>query len=79
MSLEHSPVREGRKGRALEPLAFTVDTFCATHEISRSHVYKEWREGRGPRFYMEGVQRRISAEAAAEYRAVKQSQQDGTN
>jgi hypothetical protein len=71
MSLEHSLARQKQSG--LQPLVFTVDSFCTTHAISRSRLYEEWRAGRGPRFYLEGAHRRITAEAAAEYRAYREA------
>ncbi len=59
MSLEHSPSRQ----------AYTVQEFCTTHRISRSMLYKMWREGTGPRFILIGATKRIiTAEGAADWR-----------
>ena len=44
-----------------------VNRFCEDHETSRSQLYKLWKEGRGPRFYYNGNQRRITDEAEAEW------------
>jgi hypothetical protein len=76
MSLEHSPAREGRRAlrSTVEALAFTVNQFCASHNISKTRLYQEWKAGRGPEFYTEGAHRRISAEAAARYRARKHAE-----
>ncbi len=51
-----------------EPLAFTIPQFCAAHGISRSLLYSLWREGGGPRTMTLRGSRRISHEAAAEWR-----------
>jgi hypothetical protein len=74
MSLQHSLAREGsdphrRHGdRVGEPAAYTVDEFCTAHRIGRSHLYKLWRAGVGPRFFLVGNKRRISNEAASDWR-----------
>jgi hypothetical protein len=81
MSLEHSPGREIRRrlrrARAdVDPAVYNVARFCDSHEISRTHLYRLWREGRGPRFFWLGDQKRITAEAAAEWRAQMQAESD---
>ena len=48
--------------------AYSVDGFCQAHGIGRNLLYREWKEGRGPRYFNIGRRRLISAEAAAEYR-----------
>jgi hypothetical protein len=48
--------------------AFTVDEFCTSHRLSRSALYRAWREGIGPRFFRNGSRILISAEAAAAWR-----------
>ena len=40
--------------------SYTVDEFAASERMSRSMVYKLWKQGKGPRFYMVGTVRRIS-------------------
>jgi hypothetical protein len=73
MSLQHSRASEGdgphrphpHRG---EPAAYTVDEFCTAHRIGRSHLYKLWRAGVGPRFFLVGNKRRISNEAASDWR-----------
>jgi hypothetical protein len=62
--IEHSPVIA----------AFTVDEFCDSHRVSRTNLYNLWKQGRGPRFFWNGVQRRITAEAAAEWRQQMESE-----
>jgi len=48
--------------------AFTVDQFCAAHNICRTRLYALWGEGRGPRFMKNGTRRLITAEAASDWR-----------
>jgi hypothetical protein len=71
MSLEHSPGRQRRRQRRartdVEPVVYSVRRFCDSHEISRTHLYEQWRKGIGPRFYWQGDEKRITAEAAAEW------------
>jgi hypothetical protein len=64
MSLQHSEAR----GTAVQ----TVNEFCVDNRISRSELYKAWREGTGPRFFLVGSHRRISCEAAAAWRAERE-------
>jgi hypothetical protein len=80
MSLEHSPARQQKHFRkdaaATRPppfAAFTVDEFCYSHRMSRSELYKQWRQGTGPRFYRKGKHRLISVEAAADYRREREA------
>lgn len=61
MSLEHSPVRQGRA-------AFTVAEFCDAHRISRSKLYQLFDAGLGPRTMNVGKRRIITQEAAADWR-----------
>jgi hypothetical protein len=48
--------------------AFTVDGFCDAHHIGKTALYAFWKQGRGPRYFWNGAHRRISTEAAAEWR-----------
>jgi hypothetical protein len=43
--------------------SYTVEEFCTAERMSRSMVYKLWKEGKGPKFYWVGTVRRISPEA----------------
>jgi hypothetical protein len=65
MSLEHDLAQQRLAG---PPAAYTVDEFCTAHRISRGLLYKLWREGKGPRFFLAGTKRRISNEAARDWR-----------
>jgi hypothetical protein len=62
MSLEHLPAREGDRA------AYTIAEFCDAHRISRSKLYELWRQGKGPRVMDIDARRRISKEAAADWR-----------
>jgi hypothetical protein len=60
------PARERRERRERAPIfepTYTVDEFCAAERISRSRLYEAWAEGWGPRFYLNGICRRITHEA----------------
>jgi hypothetical protein len=57
--------------------AMTVDQFCAAHSISRSKFYEFIQLGKGPRCFFVGIQRRISAESATQWR--KQMEMEATN
>jgi hypothetical protein len=47
---------------------YSINEYLKREKISRARLYKEWKEGRGPKFYHRGARRLISAEAADEYR-----------
>jgi hypothetical protein len=64
MSLEHSPARSDSA-----PAAYTINEFCRTHRIGRATLYHLWEQNLGPRFFFIGTHRRISVEAAADWRA----------
>ena len=68
MSLEHSPVRAQKTTSAVvsDP-SYTVAEFCALERVSRSMLYRAWKEGWGPRYFMIGVSRRISHRARIEW------------
>ena len=46
----------------MESPSYSVDGFAEAEDISRSMVYKLWKQGKGPRFYMVGTVRRITHE-----------------
>jgi hypothetical protein len=49
--------------------AFSITEFCDAHCVGKTALYALWKEGRGPRYFLNGARRLISAEAAAEWRA----------
>lgn len=64
------------KNEAAAPLgAYTIPSFCGAHGISRAHLYRLWKEGKGPRTMQIGTRRLISVEAAADWRRVMEGEQ----
>jgi hypothetical protein len=63
VSLEHSPARAKKDALTFADPSYTVDEFCRVERMSRSALYKQWQQGKGPRFYLVGNSRRISAQA----------------
>ena len=52
-----------------DPLVYDIPTYCTVHKRSRSGLYNDWANGRGPDFYREGASIRITGAAAARHRA----------
>jgi len=48
--------------------AYSVKSFCDAHDTSRTELYKLWRAGKGPRYFLIGTHRRVTEEAAADWR-----------
>jgi hypothetical protein len=48
--------------------SLTIIEFCKAERISRTLLYRAWREGWGPRFHLVGSHKRISPEARREWR-----------
>jgi excisionase family DNA binding protein len=57
--------------------AYSVDQFCALHNISRSKFYELVQLNKAPRCFWNGTSRRISAEAASDWR--KQMEQEAAH
>ena len=53
--------------------SYTVDEFAASERMSRSMVYKLWKQGKGPRFYMVGTVRRISHQARIDWQREREA------
>ena len=47
---------------------FEISEFCVSHRMSRSLLYKLWKEGSGPEFMKVGTRTLISKESAARWR-----------
>lgn len=73
MSLEHSPARAKKDALTFADPSYTVDEFCRVERMSRSALYKQWQQGKGPRFYLVGNSRRISAQARFDYQRDRES------
>ena len=54
--------------------AYTVETFCLMHSISRGAFYKLRKSGKTPKLYFVGRRPYISREAAKEWRELMQSE-----
>ena len=54
--------------------AYSVAEFCARHGFSKGFLYREWRQGRGPRFMLVGDRRLISREASADWRRDREAE-----
>jgi predicted DNA-binding transcriptional regulator AlpA len=64
------------RGPPLEPVIYTIATFCEAHRISRSTFYNLVRDGIAPRFFKLGPSVRITREAAAKWRAEREAAAD---
>jgi len=54
--------------------SFTIKEFCAAEKISRAFFYKLQSQGKAPRTYPLGSDRRISREAWRAWRAERQTE-----
>lgn len=58
----------------MEPAAYSIDEFCRAHGISHGMYYKMKRQGAGPREMAVGTHKRISREAAADWRREREAE-----
>jgi predicted DNA-binding transcriptional regulator AlpA len=54
--------------KPVDGLAFSIDTFCRAHDISRPFLYTMWKEGTGPDVMRIGRRVLIPVEAATAWR-----------
>ena len=54
--------------------SLTVAEWCAHRRVSRSMLYKLWKEGRGPASHYIGTKRLISSEADAAWLADREAE-----
>lgn len=54
--------------------SFTISEFCAAEKISRAFFYKLQSQGKAPRTYPVGSNRRISREAYRTWRAAREAE-----
>jgi hypothetical protein len=52
MSFEHNPPPKGAAGTGR---SYTLGEFCELERMSRAQLYKLWKQGIGPRFYVVGT------------------------
>jgi hypothetical protein len=68
--------RQRRARVSVDRGAFAVCEWCDRNSVSRTQLYKLWHQGRGPRFFWLGKQKRISIEADIAWRAQMQAEAD---
>jgi hypothetical protein len=51
-----------------ETLAFSIESFCKAHALSRPFLYQLWKRGEGPAIMKIGRRTLITIEAATEWR-----------
>ena len=54
--------------------SLTLNQFCEAEQVSRSMLYKLWKQGKGPRWFNVGNNRRISHEARTEWRRQREAE-----
>jgi hypothetical protein len=54
--------------------SYTVGEFCDAERLSPFMLYKAWKEGRGPRYYMNGRRRIITHRARLEWQASREAE-----
>ena len=60
----------------LEP-SYSVDEFCIAERISRVSLYAFWKQGKGPRYYMNGRCRRITHQARLTWQRQREAETMG--
>jgi excisionase family DNA binding protein len=66
-------------GKTMDDQTLTINQFCEAENLSRTTLYKLWREGRGPRWFLIGSSRRISAEARARWRHEREAEAEAAS
>jgi hypothetical protein len=61
-------------GISAADVAYTIDSFCAAHHISKAFFHKLRGQGLGPRLTRIGSRVLITAEAAAAWRAAREAE-----
>jgi hypothetical protein len=57
--------------------SYTVDEFCAAEKISRVKLYLFWKEGKGPRYYLNGRCRRVTHQARIDWQREREAETAG--
>ena len=57
--------------------SYSVDEFCLAERMSRVSLYAMWKQGKGPRFYMNGRCRRITHQARLDWQAAREAEACG--
>ena len=56
-----------------EQAAYSIEDFCRSHAISRAMFYKLLKNGAAPRIMLVGTHKRISCEAAEQWRREREA------
>ena len=59
--------------RPFEP-SYNVEDFCDAESISRVQLYEFWKNGKGPRFYRNGVRRIITHKALLDWQREREAE-----
>jgi hypothetical protein len=59
--------------RPFEP-SYTVTEFCTAERISRVALYEMWKNGKGPRFYKNGVRPIITHKARLDWQREREAE-----
>jgi hypothetical protein len=68
------------KARTPIPLtepSYTPDEFCITERISKVSLYSMWKQGKGPRYYLNGRCRRITHQARLDWQREREAEACG--
>lgn len=57
--------------------SYSVDEFCTAERISRVALYAFWKQGKGPRYYMNGRCRRITHQARLTWQRQREAEAMG--
>jgi hypothetical protein len=57
--------------------SYSVDEFCIAERISRVALYAFWKQGKGPRYYMNGRCRRITHQARLTWQRQREAEAMG--
>jgi hypothetical protein len=57
--------------------SYSVDEFCLSERMSRVSLYAMWKQGKGPRYYLNGRCRRITHKARLEWQAAREAEAMG--
>ena len=57
--------------------SYTVSEFCAAERISRVARYDFWKQGKGPRYYMNGRCRRLTHQARLTWQRQREAETMG--
>jgi hypothetical protein len=74
VNMTEQPMRDLSPLSDVDRASFTIDEFCRAHRIGRTTLHYLWVQGKGPRIYRIGTRVLISIEAAAAWRAERETE-----